>query len=87
MLSTDKVVHAEDTSCYRDYVCQVSKADVCNKFNTSLCTKDLKTHKAISCYSLQHQASNGKGKNSVRKRRDILVFDYDPQRFIFISPP
>ena len=25
MLSTNKVVHAEDTSCYGDYVCQVSK--------------------------------------------------------------
>ena len=25
MLSTSKVVHAEDTFCYRDYMCQVSK--------------------------------------------------------------
>ena len=25
MLSTNKVVHAEDTFCYRDYMCQVSK--------------------------------------------------------------
>ena len=25
MLSTNKVVHAEDTFCYRDYVCQVSQ--------------------------------------------------------------
>ena len=25
MLSTNKVVHAEDTFFYRDYVCQVSK--------------------------------------------------------------
>ena len=25
MLSTNKVVHAEDTFCYRDYMCQVSQ--------------------------------------------------------------
>ena len=25
MLSKNKVVHAEDTFCYRDYMCQVSK--------------------------------------------------------------
>ena len=25
MLSTNEVVHAEDTICYRDYMCQVSK--------------------------------------------------------------
>ena len=25
MLSTNKVVNAEDTFCYRDYMCQVSK--------------------------------------------------------------
>ena len=25
MLSTSEVVHAEDTICYRDYMCQVSK--------------------------------------------------------------
>ena len=25
MLSINKVVHAKDTFCYRDYVCQVSK--------------------------------------------------------------
>ena len=25
MLSTNKVVHVENTFCYRDYMCQVSK--------------------------------------------------------------
>ena len=25
ILSTNKVVHAEDTFCYRDYMCQVSQ--------------------------------------------------------------
>ena len=50
----------------------------------------LKTSKHTRLYhatTLQHQASNGKGKNNIRKRRDILVFDCDPQRFVFISPP
>ena len=38
----------------------------------------------ISCYTLLHQAARGKGKNSLRKRRDILVSDRDQQRFFVI---
>ena len=56
---------------------------VCNRFNTS-CTKDHKTHWAISCYTLLHQAARGEGKSSLRKRRDILVSDRDEQRFFII---
>ena len=56
---------------------------VCNRFNT-FCTKDHKTHLAISCYTLLHQAARGEGKNSFRKRRDILVSDRDEQRFFII---
>ena len=57
---------------------------VCNRFNTSFCTKDHKTHLAISCYTLLRQAARGEGKNSLRKRRDILVSDRDQQRFFII---
>ena len=56
---------------------------VCNRFNT-FCTKDHKTDLAISCYTLLHQAQRGEGKNSLRKRRDILVSDRDQQRFFII---
>ena len=74
MLSTNKVVRAEGSFCYRDYVCQD-------------CSKDHKPHHAISCYTLLHQASRGKGRNSLRKRRDILVSTRDLQRFFFIILP
>ena len=57
---------------------------VCNRFNTSFCTKDHKTHLAISCYILLHQAARGEGKNSLRKLRDILVSDRDRQRFFIV---
>ena len=57
---------------------------VCNRFNTSFCTKDHKTHLAISCYTLLRQVARGEGKNSLRKRRDILVSDRDQQRFFII---
>ena len=57
---------------------------VCNRFNTSFCTKEHKTHLAISCYTLLHQAARGEGKNSLRKRRDILVSDHDQQQFFII---
>ena len=56
---------------------------VCKSFNT-FCTKDHKTHLAISCYTLQYQAARGEGKNSWRKCRDILVSDRDQQRFFII---
>ena len=39
----------------------------CNRFNTSLCTKDHKTNKAISCQTLLLQTSRGKGRNSLLK--------------------
>ena len=50
---------------------------ICNRFNTSFCTKDHKTHLAISCFKLLQQAEKGEGKNSLRKRRDVLVSDRD----------
>ena len=56
---------------------------VCKSFNT-FCTKDHKTHLAISCYTLLHQAATGEGKNSVRKRRGILVSDREEQQFFII---
>ena len=57
---------------------------VCNRFNT-FCTKDHKTHLAISCYTLLHQAARGEGKNSLRKRRDILVSDRNQQRVSIVT--
>ena len=57
---------------------------VCNRFNTSFCNKYHKTHLAISCYILLHQAARGEGKNSLRKLRDILVSDRDRQRFFIV---
>ena len=56
---------------------------VCNRFNI-FCTKDHKTRLAISCYTLLHQAARDEGKNSLRKRKDILVFDRNQQRFFII---
>ena len=58
---------------------------VSNRFNTSFCTKDHKTHLAISCYTLLRQVARGEGKNSLRKLRDILVSDRDQQRFFIID--
>ena len=57
---------------------------VCNRFNTSFCTKDHKTHLAISFYTLLHQAARSEGKNNLRKRSDILASDRDQQRFFII---
>ena len=57
---------------------------VCNRFNTSFCTKDHKTHLAISCYILLHQAARGEGKNSLRRRSDVLVSDRDQQQVFII---
>ena len=57
---------------------------VSNRFKTSFCTKNHKTHQAISCYTLLHQVARGEGKNSLRKRRNILVSDCDQQRFCII---
>ena len=57
---------------------------VYNRFNTSFCTKDHKTHLTISCYTLLQQAARGEGKNILRKHRDVLVSDRDQQRFFII---
>ena len=56
---------------------------LCNRFNTSFCTKNHKIHQAIFCFTLQHQGSRGEGKYGLRKRRNILVSDCDLQRFFF----
>ena len=49
MLSTNKVVYAEDTFCYKDPVAKCQNYNiVCNRFNTFFCTKDRKTYQAIS---------------------------------------
>ena len=59
---------------------------VCNSFNTFFCTKDHITHQVISCYRLLHQAARVEGKNSLRKRRDILVSDrYQQQLFHYYN--
>ena len=82
MLSTNKVVHAEDTFCYRDYMCQVSKLQHMNVIGLIFLSV-LKTTKHTRLYpatTLLQQASRGEGKNSLRKRRDILVSDRDLQR-------
>ena len=47
---------------------------VCNRFNTSLCTKDHKTHNAISCQTLLLQTSRGKGRNSLLKAWGYFSF-------------
>ena len=60
---------------------------VCNRFNTSFCTKDHKTHQALFYYTLLHQVSGGEGKNSLWKRRDISISDRDLQGFLFIALP
>ena len=84
--TNNKVVHAEDTFCYRDCVPSVkTTAYVCNRFNTSFRTKDHKKHQAVSFYTLLHQTTSGEGKNSLRKRRDI--FASDRQRFFFVTLP
>ena len=67
------------------YVLSVKTATyVCNRFNTSFCTKDHKTHLTISCYTLLHQAARSEGKNRLKTRRDVLVSDRDQQRFSII---
>ena len=73
LLSHDLYVRSVKTTTY-----------ICSRFNTYFCTKGHKTYQAISCYTLLQQAARGKGKNSLRKRRDILVSDCDQQRFFII---
>ena len=86
MLSTNKVVHAEETFCYKKKPSVPSiktTTFACNRFNTSICTEDHKTHLAISCCTLLHQTARYEG-NSLGKRRDILVSDRDQQWFFII---
>ena len=70
MLSTNKVVHAENA------LCQNYKY-VCNRFNTSFCFKNRKTYQAISCYTLLHQAKRSEGKNNSKKPGDFLLSHRD----------
>ena len=51
------------------------------------CIARLQVYFAITCYTLLHQATRGKGKTTLRKSRDILVFDRDLQRVFFIILP
>ena len=77
MLSTNKVVHAEDTFCYRDYMCQVSKLQ--HMYVKVLILSVLKTTKHTWLYPATHYCTRLQGVNSLRKRRDILVSDRDQQ--------
>ena len=85
MLSTNEVVHAEDTICYRDYMCQVSKLQHMYVVGLMLLSVlKITKHTRLYAATLQHQAARGEGKDSLRKRRDILVSDRDQQRFFII---
>ena len=59
MLSTNKVVHAEDTFCYRDYMCQVSKLQ--HMYVIGLILSVLKTTKQIWLYPATHYCTRLKG--------------------------
>ena len=52
MLLTNKVVHAEDTFCYRDYMCQVSKLQ--HMYVKVLILSVLKTTKHTWLYPATH---------------------------------
>ena len=59
MLSTNKVVHAEDTFCYREYVCQVSKLQ--NMYVIGLILLSvLKTTKHTRLYPATHYCTGYK---------------------------
>ena len=77
MLLTNKVVHAENTFCYRDYMCQVSKLQ--HMYVKVLILSVLKTTKHTWLYPATHYCTRLQGVNSLRKRRDILVSDRDQQ--------
>ena len=53
MLSANKVVHAEDTFCHRDYVCQVSKLQHMHVIGLILLSV-LKTTKHTRLHSTTH---------------------------------
>ena len=87
MLSTSKVVHAQDTFCYRDYMCQVSKLQVV--YVTGLILPSaLKTTKHTRLYPATHCCTRLQGVKEriayLRKRMVILVSDRDQQRFFII---
>ena len=87
MLSTSKVVHAQDTFCYRDYMYQVSKLQI--MYVTGLILPSaLKTTKHTTLYSATHYCTRLQGVKEriayLRKRMVILVSDHDQQRFSII---
>ena len=59
MLSINKVVHAEDTFCYRDYMCQVSKLQ--HMYVKVLILSVLKTTKHTWLYPATHYSTRLQG--------------------------
>ena len=59
MLSINKVVHAEDTFCYRDYMCQVSKLQ--HMYVKVLILSVLKTTKHTWLYPATHYCTRLQG--------------------------
>ena len=78
MLSTNKVVHAEDAFCYRDYMCQVSKLQHMYVIGLIVLSV-LKTTKHTWLYPATHYCTGLQG-----MRSDVLVSDRDQQRFFII---
>ena len=60
MLSTNKVVHAEDTFCYRNYVCHVSKFQLMYVIGLIL-PSVLKTTKETRLYRATHYCTRIQG--------------------------
>ena len=60
MLSINKVVHAEDTICYRDYVCQVSSIQHMYVIGLVLLSV-LKTTKLTRLYHTTHYCTRLQG--------------------------
>ena len=59
MLSINKVVHAKDTFCYRDYMCQVSKLQ--HMYVKVLILSVLKTTKHTWLYPATHYCTRLQG--------------------------
>ena len=60
MLSTNKVVHAEDTFCYKDYMCQMSKLQHTYVIDLILLSV-LKTTKHSRLYPAKHYCTRLQG--------------------------
>ena len=60
MLSTNKVVHAEDTFCHIDYMCQVSKLQHIYAIDLKLLSV-LKTTKRTRLYTATHYCTRLQG--------------------------